>query len=227
MSGLVFPELASLPESERQLALQRFRILQPHLEQAVTLTVAAAEAGIAYRTAKRWVSLYRRFGLVALARKVRADHGARRTISVQMTEIVEALALRKPPLPFSSLYQQVCQIARQRNEKVPDYAVVYDIVRRLPKDLVMLAHEGAKAYGDSFELVHRREAKQPNAIWQADRTPLDILIIQEDGSAAKPWLTVIIDDYSRAIAGYFLSYDFLPGSIQNVGPKAGIKEEMA
>ena len=104
-------------------------------------------------------------------------------------------------------------IARQRNEKVPSYAVVYDIVRRLPDDLVMLAHEGAKAYGDSFELVHRREAEQPNAIWQADHTPLDILVIREDGSAAKPWLTIIIDDYSRAIAGYFLSFE-APSAIQ-------------
>src|SRR5713226_4252754 len=46
----------------------------------------------------------------------------------------------------------------------------------------------------------------PNAIWQADHTPLDILLIRPDGEAAKPWLTTVIDDYSRAVAGYFLSF---------------------
>ena len=84
---------------------------------------------------------------------------------------------------------------------------MFNIVRSLPADLVTLAHEGTKAYSDRFELVHRREAMGPNAIWQADHTPLDILLIRPDGQVAKPWLTVVIDDYSRAVAGYFLSFD--------------------
>jgi putative transposase len=50
--------------------------------------------------------------------------------------------------------------------------------------------------------VYRREADGPNAIWQADHTPLDILLVCPDGKAAKPWLTVVFDDYSRAVAGY-------------------------
>jgi transposase InsO family protein len=59
----------------------------------------------------------------------------------------------------------------------------------------------------SFELVVRREADGPNAIWQADHTPLDIWLVRADGKTAKPWLTVVIDDYSRAVAGYFLSFE--------------------
>ena len=31
--------------------------------------------------------------------------------------------------------------------------------------------------------------------------------MREDGSTARPWLTVIIDDYSRAIAGYYLGFE--------------------
>jgi putative transposase len=36
---------------------------------------------------------------------------------------------------------------------------------------------------------------------------LDIFLIRPDGEVAKPWLTVVIDDYSRAIAGYLLSFN--------------------
>lgn len=78
---------------------------------------------------------------------------------------------------------------------------MFNIVRILPADLVTLAHKGTKAYSDTFELVHRREATGPNAIWQADHTPLDILLIRPDGQAAKPWQSVVIDDHSRAVAG--------------------------
>jgi putative transposase len=200
-------ELAALPESLRKLALDRFRLLQPHLEQGRPLRSVAVEARIPFRTAQRWVMRYQRFGLAALARKRRTDTGEYRVVSKKLKEVIEGLALQKPPLPIAALYRQVLQIAKNLGEKAPSYGTVFNVVRSLPADLVTLAHEGSKAYSDAFELVHRREADGPNAIWQADHTPLDILLIGADGKFAKPWLTVILDDYSRAAAGYFLSFE--------------------
>jgi putative transposase len=122
-----------------------------------------------------------------------------------MREIIEALALQKPRLPVSALYREISRIGSTLKEAAPCYRMVYDVVRSLPKDLVTLAHDGPKAYGQRFELVHRREAERPNAIWQADHSLLDILLVCDDaGRHAKPWLTVVLDDYSRAVAGYFL-----------------------
>jgi len=97
--------------------------------------------------------------------------------------------------------------AQKLGERAPSYGTVFNIVRRLGADLVLLAHEGSKAYSETFELVHRREAAGPNAISQADHTPPDIWLNRPDGQTAKPWLTVVIDDYSRAVAGYFLSFE--------------------
>src|SRR5580692_10556890 len=115
--------------------------------------------------------------------------------------------LQKPPLPIATLYRQIVKLARDRGEQAPSYGTVFNIVRSLPADLVTLAHEGTKAYSNTFELVHRREAERPNSIWQADHTPLDILLVSPAGTAAKPWLTTVIDDHSRAVAGYFLSFE--------------------
>lgn len=200
-------ELAGLSEEARKSALDRFRMLQPHVEQQRPLRLVAAEAGIAFRTAQRWVAQYQRFGLAALARKKRDDRGARRTVSVKIKETIEGLALQKPPLPVTAVYRQVRRLAQELGEPIPSYSVVYSIVRRLPADLLTLAHQGGKAYSDAFELVHRREALGPNAIWQADHSPLDILLVRPDAKVDKPWLTVILDDYSRAVAGYFLSFE--------------------
>lgn len=93
--------------------------------------------------------------------------------------------MQKPPLPIAALYRQVLKLSGDQGEKPPSYGTVFNIVRGLPADLVTLAHEGTKAYSNTFELVHRREAPGPNAIWQADHTPLDILLIRPDGEAAK------------------------------------------
>ena len=197
--------LAALPEEARKFALDRFRLIQPHLEQDRSLSSVAQTAGISYRTAHRWVTQYRRFGLAALARKQREDRGERRAVSLKLKEIIEGLALQKPPLPIAALYRQVRRFSQDLGENTPSYGTVFNIVHSLGADLVTLAHEDNKVYNDSFELVHRREADGPNAIWQADHTPLDIWLIPPDGQTAKPWLTVVIDDYSRAVAGYFLS----------------------
>ncbi|WP_433381373.1 DDE-type integrase/transposase/recombinase [Streptosporangium sp. CA-115845] len=70
-----------------------------------------------------------------------------------------------------------------------------------------LAHEGRKRYADVFELIGRREVDAPNASWQADQTELDFYILTEDGTPARPWLTLIIDEYSRAIAAHRLSLE--------------------
>lgn len=82
--------------------------------------------------------------------------------------------------------------------------LVYDVISKLPPDLMLLAQEGTKTYSQTFDLVHRQEALRPNAVWQADHTLLDIQILSETGEPFRPWLTVIEDDYSRAVAGYFL-----------------------
>ncbi len=91
-------------------------------------------------------------------------------------------------------------MAETLQERKPSYAVVRRIVRSLPAGLLMLAHRGNRAYSEGFDLVHRREALKPNSIWQVDHAQLGIKLLREDGSVGKPWLTIVIDDYSRAVA---------------------------
>jgi putative transposase len=66
-------ELTGLPESVRKLALNRFRLLQPYLEQNRPLRPVAIEAGIPYRTAQRWVMRYQRWRATGKADSSTAD----------------------------------------------------------------------------------------------------------------------------------------------------------
>lgn len=65
------------------------------------------------------------------------------------------------PLPIAALYRQVVRFSQNLGERAPSYGTVFNIVRRSGADLVLLAHEGAKVYSETFELVHRREAAGP------------------------------------------------------------------
>lgn len=195
--------LAELDEERREQALRRFAVLAAHLHDGVALSAAAAQAGVAPRTARRWLARYRSGGLVALAPAARADLGQRRTVAA-LVELIEGLALRRPAPPVAYIHRQATAVARASGWPAPSYATVYAIVRALDPGLLVLAHDGPVRYRERFELVYRREAEHPNEIWQADHTQLDLLICDEQQRPARPWLTVIEDDHSRAVAGYIV-----------------------
>ena len=125
---------------------------------------------------------------------------------IRQHALIEALALRKPPPTAAFVHRQIAAIAAQQGWPIPSYRAVYEVMQRLDPALVTLAHNGSAAYRDAFDLVYRREAAHPNAIWQADHSLVDLWLLNEQGQPTRPWLTVIMDDYSRAIAGFVVSF---------------------
>jgi len=195
--------LAALDDQERAEALRRLVVLRAS-DDGVPAAHLARQLGLAVRTVQRWVAHYRAQGLVGLARKTRSDIGTRRLPPDQVA-LIEGLALRRPRPHMTTIHRQVADVARARGWPVPSYARVYAIVRALDPALLTLAHAGTKAYGDAYDLVVRREASRPNEVWQADHTPLDLWVRDDKGQPARPWLTIVLDDYSRAVAGYALN----------------------
>ncbi len=198
-------ELSGLCDIERSRALARFEMIRPFLEDRVPLTRLTQERQIVLRTARRWVERYRKYGLVGLVRKERNDKDERK-VSPELQQIIEGLALTRPKLSAAAVHRKAVEAARNLDLNPPSYDVVYSLIRKLAPALVTMAHRGMKAYSDSFDLVHRVESEAPNAIWQADHTELDILVKDERGKSSRPWLTIILDDYSRAVAGFMLSF---------------------
>jgi putative transposase len=201
------PSLVALTEEQRQAALERYEILRPCLEQGVPVCDAAKLAGLGVRTLERFMADYRRRGLQGLVRKRRSDRGRRRKVTDSLERLVEGLALQTPTPTAAAIHRTVSEVAAKKGWDEPSYGSVYSIIHNLDPSLVCLAHDGSKAYQERFDLIHRREAEQPNEIWQADHTLLDIWLLDERGAPRRPWLTCIMDDHSRAIAGYFVGFD--------------------
>jgi putative transposase len=205
-------DLVGMTESERDCALAHFQALRPFLEESVPLAEIALQQGITLRTARRWVRRYRRDGLAGLGRKIRSDK-SRCRMSPALRELIEGLALQNPRPSAAQVFRRITAAAAQIKEPIPSYRTVCALIRQLDPALKTLAHEGGKVYSQTFDLLHRGEAAGPNAIWQADHTQLDIWVLDENNEARKPWLTVVLDDYSRAVAGYLLSFN-APSALQ-------------
>ncbi|WP_026910878.1 Mu transposase C-terminal domain-containing protein [Patulibacter minatonensis] len=193
--------LTALSEDARAAAMDRWTVLRPTIEEGVPLARSAAAAGVAPSTARRWLARYEAGGLAALARRQRSDSGVRRT-RPELVALIEGLALRRPPPSAATIARRIAVAANERGWPVPSYSTVAAIVAAIDPAVVSLAHDGPEVFRDRFELVFRRRAERPNDIWQADHTELDLLVLDADGRPARPWLTLILDDHSRAVAGY-------------------------
>lgn len=117
-------------------------------------------------------------------------------------KFIERLALTRPRPALATLHRLAVEEAERSGKPAPSYATVRQIVQALDPALVTLALEGPTSYRDKHELVFRRRAERPNQAWQTDHTELDVLITGAGGKPDRPWLTIVMDDYSRAICGY-------------------------
>ena len=198
--------LTSLSEEQRAEAYARFELLRPVLEEGVSQAHIVRTHQLSKSAVQRWVKRYREQGLAGLVTTERKDKGKARTLPDQAITLVEGLALQTPPRSAAAIHRQVVEIATKQGWKPPSYERVRLIIKSIDPAFVTLAHQGAAAYREEFDLLYRREATHANAMWQADHTPLDVMLLDEEGKPAKPYLTAIEDDFSRLIVGYRLSF---------------------
>ncbi len=182
---------------------KRLALIHAHLSGGEPLASAARNASVPIRTARRWLARLRDAGPAGLVAKPRSDAGARK-IARELVELIEGMAFIKPRQSAATIYRRAAAIAGDRGWRVPSYSSVHAIIAKLDPAALTLAHEGEAAFRDRYELVHRHRADRPNAIWQADHTQLDILILNASGKEARPWLTTVLDDHSRVVAGYMV-----------------------
>jgi len=194
---------AALSEDQRVQAMARLTVLRPHLDDGVPLTRTAAAAGMPLRTMQRWLARYRRDGLAGLARAPRRDAGRHR-LPADLVAVIEGMGLKRPRSSAAAIHRRIVAVAKAQGWRTPSYGTTCAILARLDPAMLTLALEGPAAFRDRYELIYRHRASAPNALWQADHTLLDILVLDEGGRPVRPWLTTVIDDHSRAIAGYLV-----------------------
>ncbi len=108
----------------------RLALLGRHVHDRVPLAVVAAQAGVPLRTAQRWLAAYLAKGSAGLVRAGRADV-ARRRMPQELLQLIEGLALRRPPPRIAEVQRAAAVVAGERGWKPPSYTVVREIVAGL------------------------------------------------------------------------------------------------
>ena len=105
--------VVALTEAQRQLAMARFAVLQPHLEEDVPLARATRQAGVPVRTVERW-----------LARPVRSDATLHR-LPADLVALIEGLGLKKPRASAAAIHRRASEVVKAHDQIPPDLVVKF------------------------------------------------------------------------------------------------------
>ena len=203
-----------------ETAQQRAWILAPLVDANRpnnAIVQAAAEAlGVHRATIYRWVKALKASGAIAdlAPRPPGGGRGKTRTDPLAeaiVNELIEEKYLTTQRPRVSRLMRDIQMRCRRAGIKSPHPNTVRRRIAALSERQVTERRFGRKLADDRFSARPGQfpGADWPNAVWQIDHTPLDVLLVDDvhRRHIGRPWLTLAIDVYSRCVAGFYLSLD--------------------
>lgn len=135
-----------------------------------------------------------------------------------LEESISVLYLNHQKQPISAVYDDLCarvekaNMQRDHSSKIrcPSRATVYRRIEKLEKEIVDRTRLGKHAAERKYRpVLGTVKVSKVLERLEVDHTPLDLIIIDEDTALplGRPWLSVAIDRYSRAIMGFYISFN--------------------
>ncbi len=176
---------------------------------------AAENLGISVRSLRRLVKLWQEKGLEGLLRQSRKDRGVVK-IKQEWQEFIERTYREGNRGSRQMSRAQVAVRVKVRaqelgREDYPSRATVYRILKpSLEKQQQTKRSLGWRRDGLRLKTRSGLEIaiEWSNQVWQCDHTLLDVLVVDRAGEIlGRPWLTMVVDSYSRCIMGIHLGFD--------------------
>ncbi|XGV97331.1 MAG: Mu transposase C-terminal domain-containing protein [Leptolyngbya sp. BL-A-14] len=207
--------ITELVSAEANLKLQVIQKLIEPCDKATygqNLRGAAETLGCSVRTVQRLVKKWEEEGLAALAQEGRSDKGAHR-ISEEWQKFIIGAYDKGKCTPAQVAIKVKTKAKADGLTSYPSHMTVYRVLaplieRQQQKDSIRnIGWRGSRLAlktRDGEEL----SVEYSNQVWQCDHTRADILLVDQHGALLnRPWLTTVIDTYSRCIVGFNLGFD--------------------
>jgi len=205
----------SAEERERSTLLQQLIATADQPNYLKRQQAVAQKLGISDRSVRRLVRQIRETGVESVVRRVRSDRGAARVGEDWQKFIVKTYRDGNRGSRRMSPAQVAVRVkVRAQELGVEDYPS-HMTVYRILKPLIEQGQRQKRSLGwreDCLILRTREGIEIPiewsNQVWQCDHTLVDVLVVDQAGATlGRPWLTIMIDTYSRCIMGIHLGFD--------------------
>jgi putative transposase len=209
--------IAELPEAAK-LKLEVIQSLMEPCDRATysqKLKDAAAKLGKSKRSVQRLVKKWEEEGLAGMVGVERSDKGQYRIDPDWQQFILKTYQEGNKGSKRITPAQVAVRVkvrARELGVKPPSHMTVYRILNPLIEKQERAASIRSPGWRGSRLSLKTRDGQElvpeySNHIWQCDHTRADVLLVDQHGeSLGRPWLTTVIDTYSRCIIGINLGY---------------------
>ncbi|ACK73860.1 integrase catalytic subunit (plasmid) [Gloeothece citriformis PCC 7424] len=190
----------------------------------------AQKLGISQRSVQRMVKAWQDKGVSGLTRNQREDKGKHRITQEWEEYILKTYREGNR----GSLHMSRAQVALRvearaatlGEEDYPSRATVYRVLSGVmesqTKIIRSLGWKGEKLILKSREGIEI-EVEYSNQVWQCDHTKVDVFVVDRQGEIlGRPWLTTVIDSYSRCIMGIYLGMETPSAAIVALALRHGI-----
>ena len=214
-------EVISELDREAQLKLEVIQTLLEPCDRAtygIRLKEAAEKLGKSKRTVQRLVKKWEEGGLAALTQTKRADNGSHRIDNELEKFILKTYQngnKGSKRITRKQVYLRTKIKAQELGIKAPSHMTVYRVLQPLPlidkkEKVKSIRSPGWKGTQLSVKTRAGQDlsVEYSNHVWQCDHTRADVLLVDKYGKLlGRPWLTTVIDTYSRCIMGINLGFD--------------------
>lgn len=208
----------------RERAERKYDFIKPLLDHPNHSTddvkAIANKAGVHFTSIYNWLRDYATTGTIsALIRKDRSDKG-KTQISEHLNEVIATTIkihlLTNQKKSVAKVITEVQKICAKEKIKPPHANTIRNRVEQLDSYQRLKAREGNKAARDKYALIkgHFPGADFPLSVTQIDHTLIDIILVDDIHRLpiSRPWLTLLIDVFSRMVLGFYISFD-PPGNL--------------
>ncbi len=217
--------IASEISGEAQLKLEIIQSLLEPCDRSTygqRLKDGAEKLGISVRSVQRLFKKYQEQSLTALTSTSRADKRQHRIEEFWQKFIVKTYldgnkgSKRMTPKQVALKVQ--AKASELKDDDYPSYKTVLRVLQPLLEKQEKAKSIRSPGWRSSTLSVKARDGQDleisySNQVWQCDHTRADVLLVDRHGELlGRPWLTTVIDSYSRCIMGINLGFD-APSSI--------------
>lgn len=205
-------EYQDLTVESSEQAQKRFLTLKSCFEKIITIDQAASELSISksqiYKLLKNFTP---RAGVYSVIKHKRGRKKGIVIISGPASDVIDECIkkyYKGEGATASNVHSKVVDECSEKGIAEPSLSTVQRRIRKIsPLDKLTATH-GSEVANDKLGLKSGSlKTSRPLEVVQADHTRGDVLLCDEKfgGKPLRPWLTIIIDSYTRVILGFYFS----------------------
>lgn len=213
------PHLVELDEKNYEIALQRFKIIEPLLNlpkrtlKDVEAVAKQHEKGTA--TIYKWLEKYETYGTISSLGTSYKNSGGKNksrldeSIETIIESVIKKLYLNKQQYSFSTIYREIEEECKHIGMIIPSQNTIRNRINNINPKLIAKERKGLSVRDTRGTPGKFPDVKMPLDVIQIDHTKVDIMLVDENTreNIGRPNITVAIDVYSRMIYGFYISLD--------------------